>query len=122
MKGLAANNTKTWFEANKSDYLHFVKQPSDALRRALQEALSELTGREITSKQFRINRDLRFSRDKRPFNAHVRMAFWPTGSTFEGKDAQPPSFFLSIEPDHIRIGTGCMAFFQARAHSLSARA
>ena len=22
----------------------------------------------------------------------------------------PPSFFLSVEPDHLRFGTGCMAF------------
>lgn len=110
LKSLAANNTKAWFEANKSDYQHFVKKPSDVFRPALEEALAELTGSEIASKQFRINRDLRFSRDKTPYNTHVRMAFWPMGSAFGGKDAQPPSFLLSIEPDHIRIGTGCMAF------------
>ncbi len=110
LKALADNNTKDWFEANKADYQRFVKKPSDAFRASLETALGELTGHEIVSKQFRINRDLRFSKDKTPYNTHVRMAFWPKGSRFEGKDAQPPSFFLSIEADHIRAGTGCMAF------------
>ena len=38
------------------------------------------------------------------------MAFWPKGKAFEGREAQPPSFFVSFEPDRIRLGTGCMAF------------
>ncbi|MEM8704176.1 MAG: DUF2461 family protein, partial [Pseudomonadota bacterium] len=29
---------------------------------------------------------------------------------FDGKDAQPPGFFVSFEPEHIKLGTGCMAF------------
>lgn len=110
LENLAANNSKEWFEANKGDYQRAVKKPADRFRPALQEALEEITGRALASKQFRINRDLRFSKDKTPYNTHIRMAFWPTGTAFEGKDAQPPSFFLSIEAAHIRFGTGCMAF------------
>jgi uncharacterized protein (TIGR02453 family) len=107
---LAANNSKDWFDANKSAYQRSVKKPSDAFRPALSEALANQIGHEVASKQFRINRDLRFSKDKTPYNTHIRMAFWPKGALFEGKDAQPPSFFLSIEQDHVRFGTGCMAF------------
>lgn len=107
---LSANNSKEWFDANKAAYQRAVKKPSDTFRSTLSDALAKLTGREIASKQFRINRDLRFSKDKTPYNTHVRMAFWPRGGLFEGRDAQPPSFFLSIEPDHVRFGTGCMAF------------
>jgi len=110
LENLAANNSKEWFGANKADYQRAVKNPADLFRPALQEALAEHTGRALASKQFRINRDLRFSKDKTPYNTHIRMAFWPSGSAFEGKDAQPPCFFLSIEADHIRFGTGCMAF------------
>ncbi len=110
LKALAGNNTKDWFEANKAGYQRFIKKPADAFRPALETALRDLTGRDIVSKQFRINRDLRFSKDKTPYNTHLRMAFWPEGGRFEGKEAQPPSFFLSIEADHIRIGTGCLVF------------
>ncbi|WP_422377362.1 DUF2461 domain-containing protein [Roseibium sp.] len=107
---LAENNNKEWFDAHKADYQNLVKKPSDRFRPALADALGARTGRELKSKQFRINRDLRFSKDKTPYNTHIRMAFWPAGAAFEGKDAQPPSFFLSIETGHIRFGTGCMAF------------
>lgn len=110
LQNLKANNTKDWFDANKGDYQRLVKKPSDAFRVSLAEELARLTDHEMVSKQFRINRDLRFSKDKTPYNTHIRMAFWPKGAAFEGKDAQPPSFFLSIEPEHIRYGTGCMAF------------
>ncbi|MES0882456.1 DUF2461 domain-containing protein [Roseibium sp. SCP14] len=110
LKNLSNNNTREWFEANKSDYQRAVKKPADRFRAELERALSTLTDHEIASKQFRINRDLRFSKDKTPYNTHIRMAFWPKGTAFEGRDAQPPSFFLSVEPDHIRLGTGCMAF------------
>ena len=113
LANLKANNTREWFDAHKTDYQRVVKKPADGLRADLTEKLAGLTGQETVSKQFRINRDLRFSRDKTPYNAHVRMAFWPKGKAFEGRDAQPPSFFVSFEPEHIRLGTGCMAFSKA---------
>ncbi|MHA7777499.1 DUF2461 domain-containing protein [Roseibium sp. M-1] len=107
---LAANNSRDWFDAHKAAYQTFVKKPADGFRSDLSARLAELTGRDLSSKQFRINRDLRFSNDKTPYNTNIRMAFWPSGGAFEGKDAQPPSFFLSVEADHIRVGAGCMAF------------
>nr|WP_319383101.1 DUF2461 domain-containing protein [uncultured Roseibium sp.] len=113
LANLKANNSREWFDAHKPDYQRLIKKPADALRADLTEKLSVLTGLEITSKQFRINRDLRFSKDKTPYNAHIRMAFWPKEKAFEGRDAQPPSFFISFEPGHIRLGTGCMAFSKA---------
>ena len=110
LKTLKSNNTKNWFDEHKADYQRFVKKPADAFRADVAQKLAEMTGHEINSKQFRINRDLRYSKDKTPYNTHIRMAFWPMGAAFEGRDAQPPSFFLSVEPVHIRFGTGCMAF------------
>ncbi len=110
LEDLAANNTRDWFEAHKADYQRFVRDPADAVRGRLAETLSRLCGHDLTSKQFRINRDLRFTRDKTPYNTHVRMAFWPQDTAFQGKDAQPPSFFLSVEADHVRTGAGCMRF------------
>lgn len=113
LASLKANNSREWFDAHKPDYQKVVKKPADALRTELTRQLAGLTGYETVSKQFRINRDLRFSKDKTPYNAHIRMAFWPKGKAFEGREAQPPSFFVSFEPDRIRLGTGCMAFSKA---------
>lgn len=110
LRGLAANNTRDWFAQNKAAYETIIKAPANALCARLEAELASETGTTFRSKIFRINRDLRFSKDKTPYNTHVRMAFWPTGGQFDGTSDQPPSFFLSLEPDHIRFGTGCMAF------------
>ncbi|MEE4011960.1 DUF2461 domain-containing protein [Roseibium sp. FZY0029] len=110
LEELAANNSREWFEAHKTDYQRFIKEPAEAVRESLADSLSRLSKHDLTSKQFRMNRDLRFSKDKTPYNPHIRMAFWPNGAAFQGKDAQPPSFFLSVESDHVRTGTGCMQF------------
>lgn len=107
---LAANNSREWFQAYKPDYERLIKKPADTFRADLEDVLGGMTGHQMSSKQFRINRDLRFSKDKTPYNTHIRMAFWPREAAFGGRDGQPPSFFLSIEADHIRLGTGCMAF------------
>jgi uncharacterized protein (TIGR02453 family) len=107
---LAKNNSKDWFTANKATYEKVLKRPSAALREDLGQRLGDLTGQKLASKLFRINRDLRFSKDKTPYNTHVRMAFWPEDNSFEGRQAQPPSFFLSIEASELRLGTGCMQF------------
>lgn len=110
LEDLKANNTKDWFSANKATYEATIKKPAEAFRKQLQQELTDLTGETHTSKIFRINRDLRFSKDKTPYNTHVRMAFWPDAGIFDGTRAQPPSFFLSIEIDHIRFGAGSMQF------------
>ena len=107
---LDANNSKDWFDANKERYQALIKAPADTLKMELIDGLAALTGRQVKGKTFRINRDLRFSKDKTPYNTHVRMAFWLDEDIFQGMKTQPPSFFLSVEADHIRIGAGCMTF------------
>ncbi len=110
LANLKTNNTKEWFSANKTAYETAIKNPAAVFKGRLQKDLSELTGKTLTSKVFRINRDLRFSKDKTPYNTHIRMAFWSDSVTFEAKQAQPPSFFLSIEVDQVRFGMGSMQF------------
>ncbi|QDG76873.1 TIGR02453 family protein [Labrenzia sp. PHM005] len=110
LEDLAKNNTKDWFADNKATYESVLKKPSAALREDLEQHFTGLTGQKFSSKLFRINRDLRFSKDKTPYNTHVRIAFWPKDGAFEGKQAQPPSFFLSIETNEIRLGAGSMQF------------
>lgn len=106
---LAANNTREWFEANRARYETSVKTPAALLQEELAGLLGAGLGRTTASKSFRLNRDVRFSADKTPYNTHVRMAFWEAGEAFAGKDDHPPSFFLSIEPDHVVIGAGMFA-------------
>jgi uncharacterized protein (TIGR02453 family) len=58
------NNRKVWFDANRHVYEQAVRVPMEAL---LARAAADGFG---DGKVFRPNRDVRFSRDKRPYKTH----------------------------------------------------
>ena len=54
---------------------------------------------------FRINRDTRFSSDKRPYKDHLDFWFW------EGdRKAAVSALFLRVSPDGVVVGAGAHAF------------
>ena len=65
--GLKRDNSKTYFEAHRAVYEEQVRQPLDALVSELERDL----GSDVEVKIFRLNRDLRFSPDKRPYKEHL---------------------------------------------------
>jgi len=74
---LKANNNRDWFLENKkryeifkTDYLQTANDLLDALK-PLDPSLEMLEGKKCT---FRINRDIRFSKDKTPYKTHL--SFW----------------------------------------------
>ncbi|MFV7236838.1 DUF2461 domain-containing protein [Flavobacterium sp. ZB4R12] len=71
---LQANNNRDWFlenkkryEAFKKDYHQLVSDFLDAMK-PLDSSLEML---EVTNCTFRINRDIRFSKDKSPYKSHL---------------------------------------------------
>jgi len=108
LRNLNVNNSRDWFQANKTAYEHHVKQPAANLSAAITEGLTELLGTEVDSKTFRIHRDVRFSKDKTPYNPYVRIGLWETDSGIQ-KAMSGPAFYLSIEPEQLTVGAGCMA-------------
>src|ERR1700682_537516 len=64
---LKRDNSKAFFEANRQVYEEQVRQPMEALLAEIENDL----GPEIEVKIFRLNRDLRFSPDKRPYKEHL---------------------------------------------------
>jgi len=73
-KSLEKNNNKEWFHANKKTYDNEVRKPMIAfvedLITAMQKHDPEM--KPIASKCLgRINRDIRFSKDKTPYNQHL---------------------------------------------------
>jgi uncharacterized protein (TIGR02453 family) len=110
---LKEHNTREWFEANKDTYRDHVLAPAQDLVFALGERLKGLspgiaydTAANGSGSILRIYRDLRFSRDKRPYNTHVRLVFW------EGrrKKMENPSFFVRIGPDGVGVYAGIHVF------------
>lgn len=102
--GLSENNHKEWFHGHKKDYESQVKAPFLKLLDALIPELIELEPEispEPKDALFRINRDIRFSKDKRPYNTIMKAGFSPGG-----KKSLLPGFYLGIDAESIHVGGG----------------
>lgn len=102
---LDANNSKAWWEENKSIYTDKLKAPALGLIDALTPMLSELADAPITGKLFRPHRDVRFSKDKTPYKTHIHM-MWQVNAGAP----QNPVFFFGIGLDYVTTGAGMMGF------------
>ena len=74
---LKANNNRDWFLENKKRYEAFKKdyyQLASDLLDALKPLDASLEMQEVKNCTFRINRDIRFSKDKTPYKSHL--GFW----------------------------------------------
>lgn len=104
LEQLGANNNRDWFKAHKKDYDDQIKDPAAFLAEEVAEGLSNLMGRPLTAKVFRQHRDVRFSKDKTPYNVHLHIGFFGPGGNMA------PGFFFGIEPGKVIVGGGCMGF------------
>lgn len=105
LRGLAANNRKDWFEANRSSFETAVKAPAEAFAAVMVEKLAGLAGHRLRPRIFRIHRDVRFSRDKSPYHPYLHVAFLSAGT-----EAHPPGWMFGVEPDQLSLGVGVFAF------------
>jgi uncharacterized protein (TIGR02453 family) len=79
-RDLARNNKKVWMDANRDRYRECVVQPFRRLLEELSPAVLELDGRFDTlgrtgTNFSRINRDIRFARDKTPYRPQMYIKF-----------------------------------------------
>jgi uncharacterized protein (TIGR02453 family) len=102
LEDLKQNNNREWFQAHKGVYTNYVLRPAQNFVPALGERLQTVSdgiayGNQASGRGsiLRIYRDLRFTKDKRPYNTHVRLLFWE-GSR---KKMENPGFYLVIEPN-----------------------
>jgi len=113
LNGLSKNNSKAWFDEHRSDYDDYWVGPAKAFVVAAGEALQDVAPVEaqprVNGSIFRVNRDIRFSADKRPYKDHLDFWFW------EGeRRAAASGFFLRIAQDGIGIGVGAHSFDKDR--------
>jgi uncharacterized protein (TIGR02453 family) len=113
LRGLQRNNTKEWFTEHRDDYDRYWVEPAKDFVVAAGEALQKVAPvnyePKINGSIFRINRDIRFSKDKRPYKDHLDFWFW------EGERASAVSgFFLRVTPRQIGIGVGAHGFDKDR--------
>ncbi len=107
---LSKNNDREWFNANKKRYEVYAKEPFIGLIEKIVESLadSEPELSLIPAKQmlFRINKDVRFSKDKRPYKEHMSASIGRFGT----KDKLYPGHYLQLSAHESFIAGGAYFF------------
>lgn len=102
---LRLNNNKEFMEANRERYRAVLKEPFDALAAELAEQSPVFGGGRMKCSISRINRDIRFSRDKSPYRA----CRWVTvfDERLKGTEwKERPTFYFELTPEGFRHGLG----------------
>lgn len=105
---LGDNNNREWFNTNKDRYHAAVADPVCDFIQAMAPRLRRISTRYVADPRphggsmFRIYRDTRFSKDKRPYKQNVGCQFRHEA----GKDAHAPGFYVHIATDEIFFGGG----------------
>ncbi len=106
LNDLAENNDRDWFTAHKPRYQAAIKAPSENFIDALSALISARYAVDGRAKIFRMHRDLRFAKDKRPYNTHLHMA------VMDGDTG--PGWMVGLEVSQgraqLHIGYGCFGF------------
>ena len=101
---LKKNNTKEWFDANRKRYeaaKEDVQNITEKLIKSIgvhDEDIAQLQVKECT---FRINRDVRFSKNKAPYKSNISAIF-----SKGGKKADTAGYYVHIEPGGAFVAAG----------------
>ncbi|NQV56507.1 MAG: DUF2461 domain-containing protein [Rhodospirillales bacterium] len=105
---LAANNKREWFNANKERYETEIQAPLIDLITDMAPRLEGVSKCFVANPKwnggsmFRIYRDVRFTKDKRPYKEHAAVQFRHKA----GRDAHAPGFYIHLAPDEVIFGGG----------------
>ena len=110
LSDLRGHNDKMWFDAHRdrydAAYVEAAKAFVESAGPGLAAVVPGITAEpRVLGSIFRINRDTRFSSDKRPYKDHLDFWFWqgPRKSAVSG-------LFLRVSPDGVIIGAGAHGF------------
>ena len=93
---LAQNNNKPWFDAHRAEYEDSKKRlatVAEALISGIEEFDPRCKGLEVKDCVYRINRDIRFSQDKRPYKDWHGVYVCP-----RGKKSGMAGYYVHFEP------------------------
>lgn len=107
---LRDNNDRDWFARHKDRYEQVLKHPAETFAAAMADELSAWRSASHDYRIFRIHRDVRFSKDKIPFNAHLHISFAAGGGCNDGA----PVWMFGLDPDGVTLGAGIFAFAPAQ--------
>ncbi|MCA0933708.1 DUF2461 domain-containing protein [Lutimonas saemankumensis] len=104
-KELAANNHKDWFDANRKRYETVVRDPfKEFITLLIDELAKRDSSIDILAKDaiFRINRDIRFSKDKTPYKLQNSAIISKEGR----KNKNYPGIYLELGPERFAFYGG----------------
>ena len=98
LKDLQKNNNRDWFTEHKPTFVEIQKQ----VKELFLEMQANLEKHDDIDKMkiYRIYRDVRFSKDKTPYNPRLAMSFSRLGKHLRG------GYFLQIKPGESFLGGG----------------
>lgn len=121
LKALEKNNSKDWFDAHRDDYEAHWKEPALAFIADISDRMAALDPPlkavpKINGSLRRINRDMRFSKDKSPYNARLHMIFWAGDKPVGG-----PGMHVVLTPTGVGYGGGHFGIEPGRLGELRKR-
>ena len=104
LQQLSKNNNKSWFDDHRDQYIdakeNFIQFATILLQELskMDTSLAELNARKCI---FRINRDVRFSKNKEPYKTNFGAFFTP-----QGKSAVKAGYYFHLEPGASFLAAG----------------
>ena len=110
-QALEQHNEKAWFDQHRNEYQTLLMEPAKRFVAAMGEQLRRMSKDihaepRVNGSIMRINRDIRFSNDKRPYKTNLAMMF-PEGPEF---DRAQPSLLMQLDSGTLCIGAELCAF------------
>ncbi len=111
LAGIAAHNEKAWFDANRALYDKGYVEAGKAFVAELGPRLRAISpgvqfDPRVNGSIGRVNRDIRFSKDKRPYKDHLGLWFWHG----DKKGWQQPGFWFGVTAHSVQLGVGLYGF------------
>lgn len=104
LQGLAKNNKREWMEQHRDQYLEAKSLFEDFVERLIHETVSfddSVAGIDAKKCIFRINRDMRFSKEKKPYKINFGASI-----SSGGKSIVDPGYYIHIEPANRNFSGG----------------
>src|SRR5688572_7712492 len=108
LSDLARNNNRDWFQKHKSRFESDVQGPALELVSAVGERMPSVSRQIVVEAKkaggslLRIYRDVRFSKDKSPYQTYIAAQFRHA----RGKEVSAPGFYVHLSPGESFLGVG----------------
>ena len=108
LRELDVNNDREWFGRHKQRYEDDVREPALAFVRAMAPSVERLSphlranARRVGGSLMRVQRDVRFSLDKRPYKTNLGIHFRHEA----GRDVHAPGVYFHVDPQQVFLGAG----------------